>query len=174
MIQTLTHAQTHCHCPFAIMVWNKDKLVGILWILITGGGGWRERERKAKGVSVQSPFCSCCQWNRSLLSTQDRNAVQLVKAVMRRQHRPQEHHITSSSPLWYQHHLPASPVVFPGAATTIVGGRGTATLPARREEARSVQFALERHSIRSKEIPVWNGGSEFYMWNISGRWFSIF
>ncbi|CAK9204915.1 unnamed protein product [Sphagnum troendelagicum] len=93
---------------------------------------------------------------------------------MRRQHRPQEHHITSSSPLWYQHHLPASPVVFPGAATTIVGGRGTATLPARREEARSVQFALERHSIRSKEIPVWNGGSEFYMWNISGRWFSIF
>jgi hypothetical protein len=62
------------------MVWNKEKLVGLLWILITGGDGEREREReRAKGVSVQLPFCWCCQWNQSLLSTQDRKSVHVVQ-----------------------------------------------------------------------------------------------
>lgn len=63
---------------------------------------------------------------------------------------------------------------FPGLLQRSLAEGGLQTLPARREEARSVQFASERHSIRTKEIPVWHGGSEFYMWNMSGRWFSIF
>jgi hypothetical protein len=149
MIQTLTHAQTHCHCPFAIMVWNKEMLVGLLWILITGGdgggggGGGGEREReKAKGVSVQLPFCWCCQWNQSLLSTQDRKSVHVVKAVMRQRHRPQEHHILITSSVSASTSS-VSCCISRGCYNDL-GGRGTATLPARREEARSVQFALER------------------------------
>jgi hypothetical protein len=102
MIKTLIHTQTHCHCPFAIMVWNKDKLVGLLRILITGGdgggGGGVEREKGKQRVFLFS-YHSAGAANETSLFFPHRtgNRCTWFKAVMRQQHRPQEHHILITS-----------------------------------------------------------------------------